>query len=48
MGIIEIILILVIIGALIGRGPLALGGVFDLLIGIIVLVLLFRLFGIYL
>lgn len=48
MGLLEIILIILVIGAIAGRGPLALGTVFDVVIGILVIVLLFRLFGAYL
>jgi hypothetical protein len=44
MGILELILILLIVAAIFGRGPLALGTIFDFLIGILVIILLFRLF----
>jgi hypothetical protein len=43
MGIIEIILIVLVIAAIFGRGPLALGAIFDLLIAILVIGLIIRL-----
>lgn len=43
MGIIELILVIVIIGALFGRPRLALGMAFDVVIGILVIALILRL-----
>jgi hypothetical protein len=43
MGIIEIILVILVIAAIFGRGPLALGAIFDLLIAILVIGLIIRL-----
>jgi hypothetical protein len=43
MGIIEIFLIILVIAAIFGRGRLALGALFDLLIAILVIGLIIRL-----
>lgn len=43
MGLLEIILIILIIAAVFGRGPLALGAIFDLLIAVLVIGLVIRL-----
>lgn len=42
MGILEILLILLVIAAIYGRGYLALGVIFDFFIGLLVLLLLYR------
>lgn len=46
MGIFELILIVLIIAAIFGRGRLALGMVFDILIAFLVIVLIIRLINI--
>lgn len=43
MGILELILIILVIAAILGRGPLALGMIFDILIAFLVIVLIIRL-----
>lgn len=43
MGLLEIVLIVLIISALLGRGPLALGVIFDFIIALLVIGLLYRL-----
>ncbi|MDQ5951134.1 MAG: hypothetical protein QG639_411 [Patescibacteria group bacterium] len=43
MGLLELILIILIIAAVFGRGPLALGAIFDLLIAVLVIGLVIRL-----
>lgn len=43
MGILELLLILLIIGAFFGRGRLALGSILDVVIAILVIVLVVRL-----
>lgn len=46
MGILEIILIILIIAAIFGRGPLALGAIFDVVIAVLVIFLIIRLVGV--
>lgn len=46
MGILELILIILIIAAIFGRGPLALGMIFDIVITVLVIFLIFRLVGV--
>lgn len=48
MGLLEFLLIVIVIGALLGRGPLALGLVFDFLIALLFLILIVRLLYIFL